>query len=82
MTKDSPPDYSGKQSREEMPLITAWIDSLRCAFGTQSIDASIRQGLQDGTFWAMENGKMIGAPPAFIQQRIENEWQASRKAGQ
>lgn len=49
--------------REKMPKVAAWIDDLRAAFGAESIDQAIRQGLRDGTFRASENGHTIGGKP-------------------
>ena len=45
-----------------MPLITAWIDDLRAAFGREAIDAMISRGMKGeaGKFWASENGIEIG----------------------
>ncbi len=58
-----------------MPVVTAWIDELRLAFGKDTIDSAVRQGLADGSFWAMENGMVIGSPPESEKRRIEGEWQ-------
>jgi len=47
--------------RTEMPGVTAFIDSLREAFGKESIDGQIRKGMKgEPTFWASENGHEIG----------------------
>lgn len=56
---------SGKSLRDQMPLVTAFIDECREVFGEQSINQSIRAGI-DGqpTFWARENGIEIGTLPA------------------
>lgn len=44
-----------------MPTVAAWIDDLREAFGVESINASIKNGLNGGSdFWASENGIEIG----------------------
>ena len=48
--------------RDSMPKVTAWIDALRAAFGKSEVDGWIRQGLQDGSFIARENGHTIGGP--------------------
>jgi hypothetical protein len=52
--------------REKMPGVTAWIDSLRDAFGKDMVDQMIRKGLRDGTFWAVEKGLVVGRPPAAV----------------
>jgi hypothetical protein len=52
--------------REKMPGVTAWIDSLRDAFGKEMVDQMIRTGLRDGTFWAIEKGLVVGQPPAAV----------------
>lgn len=47
--------------REEMPAVTAFIDSLREAFGRDMIDKQIRDGIRgEPVFWASENGIEIG----------------------
>jgi hypothetical protein len=47
--------------RDQMPEVTATIDNLRKAFGTEMIDGLIRKSLkQQPTFWASENGHEIG----------------------
>jgi len=47
--------------RKEMPTIAAFIDSLRDAFGRDSIDKQIRKGMKgEPTFYASENGHEIG----------------------
>lgn len=52
--------------REKMPGVTAWIDSLREAFGNEMVDQMIRTGLRDRTFWAVEKGMVVGRPPAAV----------------
>jgi len=52
---------SKKPLREAMPTVAAWIDELREAFGADSINAAIRNGLAGGDhFHASENGHEIG----------------------
>lgn len=44
-----------------MPVVTAFIDDLREAFGKADIDAAIRAGMNgQPTFWAIENGIEVG----------------------
>lgn len=52
--------------RIQMPGVTAWIDSLREAFGKEMVDQMIRTGLREGTFWAVENGLVVGRPPVAV----------------
>lgn len=53
---------SKQNLREKMPVVTAFIDSLREAFGKEMIDDQIRKAVRDKqpTFWARENGHEIG----------------------
>lgn len=46
--------------REKMPVVAAWIDAMRAAFGAETIDQAIRDGMRDGTFRASENGHSVG----------------------
>lgn len=47
--------------RDQMPVITPFIDACREYFGLESINASIRGGLAgQPTFYASENGLTIG----------------------
>jgi hypothetical protein len=50
--------------REAMPIVSAWIDDLRLAFGKADVTQWVREGLDDGTFYATENGNEIGTPVA------------------
>lgn len=44
-----------------MPTVTAWVDELREAFGAESINPAIRNGVAGGShFYAEENGHTIG----------------------
>ncbi len=46
-----------------MPTIAAWIDAMVEAFGKEEIHGQIRQGLTGApTFFASENGHMVGTP--------------------
>ena len=53
-----------KAARAAMPLVTAWIDDLRGAFGTDVIDGLIRKATVEGlpTFYASEAGRTVGVP--------------------
>ena len=48
--------------RDSMPIVTAFIDDLRSAFGNLDVTAWVRTGIADGSFHASENGHTIGAP--------------------
>lgn len=51
------------QTKIDMPEITAWVENLRDAFGTEEINRQIRRG-RDGepVFFASENGTSYGTP--------------------
>ena len=53
-----------KPARAAMPLVTAWIDDLRGAFGRDVIDGLIRKATVEGlpTFYASEGGRTVGVP--------------------
>ena len=55
----------GKGSlRDQMPVVTAWIDKMRETFGKEHIDAQIRAGMRGApVFFASENGHEIGTRP-------------------
>ncbi len=49
--------------REQMPVVTAWIDQMRAAFGAQHIDGVIKAGMRgEPVFFASENGHTVGTP--------------------
>ena len=49
--------------REQMPVVTAWIDEMRSAFGTEHIDGVIKAGMRgQPVFFASENGHTVGTP--------------------
>ena len=49
--------------RDKMPVVTAWIDGLREAFGAEYIDGIIRAGMKGRpVFYASENGHVVGTP--------------------
>lgn len=55
-----------KPLRQSMPTVAAWIDDLREAFGADTINAAIRNGMAGGThFHAEENGCEIGCEDAL-----------------
>lgn len=55
----------GINLRAEMPATTAWIDSLRAAFGADQINPSIKSGMEGGSaFYASENGHVLGKQDA------------------
>lgn len=50
-----------KPLREAMPTVATWIDELREAFGADTINSAIRNGMAGGThFYAEECGQQIG----------------------
>jgi len=59
-----------KPMRLAMPTVAAFIDELRDAFGSETINPSIKSGI-DGqpTFWASENGNQIGTRPPYDGER-------------
>jgi len=49
--------------REQMPVVTAFVDQLRDAFGREYIDNIIRAGMRgQPVFHATENGHTVGTP--------------------
>lgn len=49
--------------RDEMPIVSAFVDACRQVFGAAEVNASIRSALAGGdTFYASENGHTIGKP--------------------
>lgn len=61
-----------KPMRENMPLTAAWIDQLREAFGTESINNSIRLGMQGFPDWfhATEGAHEVGTPFKPVEKSI------------
>ena len=50
--------------REHMPVVTAWIDGMRAAFGTEAIDRQIKAGMRgEPVFYCSENGHIVGTKP-------------------
>lgn len=61
--------------REAMPQVAEFIDACRDAFGTAEVDGWIRAGLQDGTFWAEENGHTVGVRQPESPDRVSlGQW--------
>jgi hypothetical protein len=58
--------------RQAMPLTAAWIDQLREAFGTESINNSIRLGMQGFPDWfhATEGEHEVGTPFRPVEKSI------------
>lgn len=49
--------------REQMPVVAAWIDGMRAAFGTAHIDGILKAGMRgEPVFFASENGHTVGTP--------------------
>jgi hypothetical protein len=49
--------------RGQMPVVTAWIDGMRAAFGAEHIDGIIKAGVRgQPVFFASENGHTVGTP--------------------
>ena len=47
--------------REQMPVVAAWIDEMRTAFGAAHIDEVIKAGMRgQAVFYASENGHAVG----------------------
>lgn len=56
-----PVRYTAGELREKMPLITAWLDGMRGAFGTAVINDAIKGGIAGrSSFHAVENGIEVG----------------------
>lgn len=50
-----------KPMRQAMPKVAEWIDACREAFGAETINRAIRNGMAGGTdFYASEGGNVIG----------------------
>ena len=60
---------SKANARTSMPLVTAFIDDLRAAFGADEINVLIRGATRDGlpTFYACEGGHSVGVPLPAIR---------------
>ena len=50
--------------RGQMPETAKWVDEKRQAWGTQHVNACIREGMagKPGFFYAMERGLFLGTP--------------------
>lgn len=50
--------------REQMPVVTEWVDSMRQVFGKAHINGQIRAGINGKpVFYASENGHTVGTKP-------------------
>lgn len=60
---------SKKTLRDKMPMVTAFIDDLREAFGKEMIDGQIRKGMAgEPVFYAEENGHVVGTKsPRYVR---------------
>ena len=63
-----------KNLREKMPTVAAWIDDMRAAFGADSINTAMRDGLLPGAqtphrFFASEGGVELGQPNDMSRAR-------------
>jgi len=62
-----------KSLRETMPVVSAFVDELREAFGAVEINTQIRAGMAgEGTFWASESGVEVGSKPRQIPPRLQS----------
>ena len=61
-----------KPARAAMPLVTAFVDDMRAAFGKDVIDAQIRKAIVEGlpTFFASEGGRTVGVPLPALQGTV------------
>lgn len=60
--------------REKMPLVTAWIDGMREAFGAEHIDGVIKRGMRgEPVFFASENGHTVGTPVPLGWRVLKDE---------
>ncbi|MBG6083230.1 hypothetical protein [Rubrivivax gelatinosus] len=48
--------------KEQMPGFAAFMDELRAQLGHEWVVRIQKEGLQNGSFWAIENGYVIGRP--------------------
>lgn len=67
-----PPLKKPANARVDMPEITGFVDALREAFGLEEINSAIKRGMQDGTFWALENGFVVGSPPEEVMDEHQS----------
>ena len=50
--------------KEQMPAVAAFMEDLRKQLGGEWVAQLQREGLETGSFWAIEDGYVIGRPPA------------------
>lgn len=60
-------------AKADMPVVADWIEKLRASLGKEWVDQAMRDGLKNGGFWAIENGCVIGKPPADEVRKAERE---------
>ena len=59
-----------KPLRQAMPTVAAWIDELRDAFGTETVNASIKAEMEgQQTFYASENGQQVGTQLPYCAEK-------------
>ena len=56
--------------RDAMPQCAAWLDDLRSVFGKEEVDGWVRVGLRQGTFYAEENGHVVGVEQDHSGYRV------------
>ena len=66
-------------AKTDMPVVADWIEKLRASLGKEWIDQAMRDGLRNGGFWAIENGCVIGKPPADEIRRAQRELDAAAR---
>lgn len=58
--------------REQMPVVTAFIDNMREAFGTEFMNDIIKRGGRgEPVFWASENGIEYGTKMGDRSKQLE-----------
>lgn len=77
-----------KPMRQQMPETAAFVDAFRAKGLTDN--ATLAQGLKDGTFWAKERGQVIGKPATHLVavrpvlplamevKHLDREWEEAR----
>lgn len=52
-----------QNAKEQMPGVADFMEQLRAQCGAEWVERLQREGLADGSFWAIEDGYVIGSPP-------------------